>query len=228
MPTGIRIIRSEINVPIEIAADTVGLARDRITAGDFHSVRLTDGTAFYVGAKDRTTAADFHSVRLTDGTAFITPALTGQLPATLTAAGNLKISIEEAVATVPTTWTPRPWKSLVSITAEVVAAGTTLTLVNVTGAGFVQEVVVVMDYDMRLTVTVDGTSVIDNLWSELDDLDTASNLISAWSPATGEYAIKLNVGNLLGFGSSLVISVTNPDTVADHNILRKSIHYSLA
>jgi len=227
MPTGIRIIRSEINVPIEIAADTVGLAKEHTTATDFHSVRLTDGTAFYVGAKDRITATDFHSVRLTDGTAFITPALTGQLPSTLTAAGNLKISIEESVATVSTTWAPRPWKSLVSVTAEVVTAGATLTLVSVTGAGFIQEVVVVMDYDMTLTVTVDGVNVINNLWSELDDLDTTSNLISAWSPATGQYAIKLNVGNLLGFGSSLTISVTNPDTV-DHNVLRKSIHYSLA
>jgi len=227
MPTGIRIIRSEINVPINIAADAVGLARDRTTATDFHSVRLTDGTAFYTTAKEHITATDFHSVRVTDGTAFITPAKSDQLPAALTAAGNLKISIEEAPATVTTTWAPRPWKSLVSVTAEVVTAGATLTLVSVTGAGFIQEIVVVMDYDMRLTVTVDGTNVINNLWSELDDLDTASNLISAWSPATGEYAIKLNVGNLLGFGSSLTISVTNPDTV-DHNVVRKSIHYSLA
>jgi len=166
MPTGVRIIRSEINVPTEIASP-------------------------------------------------------------LSAAGNVNININEATATVSTTWTPRPWKSLVSVTAEVVTAGATLTLVDVTGSGFVQEIVVVMDYDMRLTVTIDGTNVINNLWSELDDLDTASNLISAWSPATGEYAIKLNVGNLLGFGSSLLISVTNPDTVADHNIVRKSIHYSL-
>jgi hypothetical protein len=180
MPSGIRIIRSEINVPVDIKNDAVGLAKQT------------------------------------------------QLPSELTRAGNLKVSIEEAPAPINATFAAKPWRSAVSITPTPVPPNGTAILVDVSGSGMIQEIVVVFDYDMKLKVTIDGIEVINLLHSELDDLDNVSNLISAWSPASGEYAIKLDVANLLGFASSLLVQVINPDTVSAHNILRYSIHYSLS
>jgi hypothetical protein len=180
MPEGIRIIRSEINVPVELKVDSAGLAKQT------------------------------------------------QLPSSLTEAGNLKVSIQEAPATINASFAAKSWKSAVSITSTSVEANGTVTLVNVSGSGMIQEIVVVFDYDMKLKVTIDGTDVINLLHSELANLDNVSNLISAWSPATGQYAIKLDVANLLGFSSSFSVQVINPDTAAAHNVLRYSIHYSLS
>lgn len=53
-------------------------------------------------AQEHTTAVSPHSIRLSDGSAFYDATKTGQLPAALTGSGNLKVSVSEFTASIPT------------------------------------------------------------------------------------------------------------------------------
>jgi len=75
------------NLGINIDNDNVGIAKEHTTQTSYHSVRVTDGSSF-IDPRDRTWTIT-ETVRISGSVS------SQQLPASLTASGNLKISIEE-------------------------------------------------------------------------------------------------------------------------------------